>query len=61
MKSNEPIAHVSEDGRVHSLRAHLEGTAEKAAAFARQFASSDWARNAGLLHDLGKERGDYVS
>lgn len=26
MDTDEPIAHVSEDGRVHPLREHLEGT-----------------------------------
>lgn len=37
LKSNEPIAHVSVDGRVHSLRAHLEGTAKLATQFAAGF------------------------
>lgn len=54
MQFNEPIAHISEDGRMHSLREHLEEVADKAATFAEHFASSDWAWNAGLLHDLGK-------
>ena len=30
MKSNGPIAHVAEDGRVHGLEEHLRGTAELA-------------------------------
>ena len=28
LQSDEPIAHISEDGRVHSLREHLEGNNE---------------------------------
>lgn len=36
------------------LGAHLQATAEMAAAFAAEFDSSDWAWNAGWLHDLGK-------
>lgn len=34
MNSNGPIAHVTEDGRVHELVEHLRGTAERAAGFA---------------------------
>lgn len=37
LKSNGPIAHISEDGRVHSLREHLEGTAKLADEFAGEF------------------------
>ncbi|MBI5635155.1 MAG: CRISPR-associated helicase Cas3' [Nitrospirae bacterium] len=54
MKNNEPIAHISEDGRVHSLREHLEGTAKLAAEFAGEFGCGEWGRLAGLWHDLGK-------
>ncbi|TAN37774.1 MAG: CRISPR-associated endonuclease Cas3'' [Verrucomicrobia bacterium] len=36
------------------LEKHLRTVAEKAAAFAEQFSSADWAWNAGWLHDLGK-------
>ncbi len=48
MKNIEPIAHVSEDGRVHSLREHLEGTARLAAEFAGEFGCGEWGRLAGL-------------
>ena len=44
LKSNEPIAHVSEDGRVHSLMEHLEGTAKLAAQFAAEFGWGEWGR-----------------
>lgn len=37
-----------------SLNTHLENVAELAEAFAREFASSNWAGNAAWLHDLGK-------
>lgn len=50
----EPIAHISADGRVHSLREHLFQTAERAAEFAAVFESQGWGRLGGLWHDLGK-------
>ncbi|MDQ7837934.1 MAG: hypothetical protein RDU59_05530 [Thermodesulfobacteriota bacterium] len=49
MNHDEPIAHVSEDGRVHSLRDHLTGTAENAARFAAEFGCTEWGYLAGLL------------
>jgi len=55
----EPIAHISEDGRIHSLIDHLTGTAERASAFAAVFDSECWARSAGMLHDLGKAHPDF--
>ena len=33
---------------------HLRGVAERAANFAADFQSSDWAWNGGWLHDIGK-------
>lgn len=36
------FAHISEDGRVHSLREHLEGTAKLAAEFAGEFECAEW-------------------
>lgn len=53
--SDEPIAHVSVDSRVHLLREHLEGTAKLAAEFAAEFGAEEWGRLAGLWHDLGKK------
>jgi len=37
-----------------SLEAHLKNVAECASRFAESFQSSDWAWNAGWIHDLGK-------
>lgn len=53
------FAHISEDGRVHSLREHLEGTAKLAAEFAGEFSCAEWGRLAGLWHDLGKYSPDF--
>ena len=35
---------------------HLRGVAAKASGFARRFGAEDWARQAGIRHDLGKYR-----
>ncbi len=50
----EPIAHVSEDGRIHTLHDHLLGTAGLASNFAAEFGCRGWGYLAGLWHDLGK-------
>ena len=56
--SIRPVAHLREksDGSwgVHDLKDHLIHVAEKAAGFADEFGNGDWAKAAGLLHDLGK-------
>lgn len=48
------VAHSREDGCFQSLKDHLEGTAELAAAFAGAFGAEAWGRAIGLCHDLGK-------
>ena len=56
------FAHIARDGegwRFHSLDDHLRATGEIAAGFAAAFASEDWARLAGLWHDLGKHRQSF--
>lgn len=50
---NEPMAHITEDGRVHPLDTHLWATAELAGEFAAAFGFRQWGRLAGLWHDLG--------
>jgi CRISPR-associated endonuclease/helicase Cas3 len=50
----EPIAHITEDGRAHTLREHLFKTAERAATFAAAFGFRQWGWLGGLWHDLGK-------
>ncbi|MDA8424462.1 MAG: CRISPR-associated helicase Cas3' [Nitrospiraceae bacterium] len=49
-----PIAHVSEDNRIHPLYDHLLCTAELAGNFAAKFGCREWGYLAGLWHDLGK-------
>ncbi|HHT9114816.1 MAG TPA: hypothetical protein ACFYD0_16055 [Candidatus Wunengus sp. YC65] len=51
---DNPIAHVSEDGRRHALKEHLVKTAQRASVFAEEFGAAEWGRLAGLWHDLGK-------
>jgi CRISPR-associated endonuclease/helicase Cas3 len=53
------LAHVSEDGRKHPLVDHLEGTAERSAAFAREFGCGEWGWVGGIWHDLGKFLQDF--
>jgi CRISPR-associated endonuclease/helicase Cas3 len=58
--NNRPLAHVRQlpDGKwvEHFLDEHLHAVAELAASFASAYNSQDWARLAGLWHDLGKFR-----
>ena len=49
-----PIAHVSEDKRIHLLEDHLRNTAALASGFAAEFGAADWGFICGLWHDLGK-------
>lgn len=55
-----PIAHVRQDERgewhFHPLNEHLRDVARMAGDFAQSFGAEDWARLAGLWHDLGKYR-----
>lgn len=57
------IAHVRDDGHgtfvIHDLDEHLRGVARLAEGFARDFGSEDWARVAGVWHDLGKYSKDF--
>lgn len=51
---DEPLVHITDDGRRHLLKDHLLKTAEMAADFAAVFGFRQWGRLAGLWHDLGK-------
>ncbi len=60
-RNNRPIAHAAKDAngqwrRPHHLEDHLAGVAAVAGCHARAFGAEDWARLAGLWHDLGKYR-----
>jgi len=63
VEQHSPLAHVrkKEDGAwvTHDLQDHLLGTAERADTFARAFGNHDWARLAGLWHDLGKYSSEF--
>jgi CRISPR-associated endonuclease/helicase Cas3 len=54
------LAHVRQDPTgpwlIHSLDDHLRGVAALAESFAAAFGAGDWAKLAGLWHDLGKYR-----
>ncbi len=54
------LAHVQQDQAgswlIHPLDDHLRGVAALAESFAAAFDASDWAKLAGLWHDLGKYR-----
>jgi len=60
---NKPLAHVRQDKSgvwfEHLLDEHLRGVAQKSAGFATSFDSQDWARLAGLWHDLGKYSSEF--
>ncbi len=59
MTDPEPIAHLSEDGRLHYLYEHLGGTAKRAEEMASAFGCGEWGRVAGMWHDLGKYSDDF--
>lgn len=56
--TDEHLAHVQRTGdgrfRLHPLGEHLRSVARMSADFAQPFRGGDWARLAGLWHDLGK-------
>jgi CRISPR-associated endonuclease/helicase Cas3 len=55
----EPLAHLTEDGRGHGLREHLERVSALAMQFAELFGSGPWGFLSGLWHDLGKYSADF--
>ncbi|MFT3767477.1 MAG: CRISPR-associated endonuclease Cas3'' [Minicystis sp.] len=57
--TSEPLAHLTADGRPHPLVDHLTEVAAGAARFAEAFGAAEWARLAGLWHDLGKYAGAF--
>lgn len=63
--SQRNIAHVKSgvDGgyELHGLADHLIEVAKLAAEYASVFGTGDWARLAGLWHDLGKYSADFQS
>jgi CRISPR-associated endonuclease/helicase Cas3 len=63
-QSSRFLAHVCTDASglllPHGLPQHLRGVAELAAARARPY-GADWARLAGLWHDLGKYAPQFQS
>jgi len=59
MITNEPVAHISQDGKFQTLRDHLIGTAQKAAEMSSAFGCSQWGYLAGLWHDLGKFSSEF--
>ena len=48
------LAHRTEDGREQTLLDHLQGTASRAARFARRFGAEELAYQIGMAHDIGK-------
>ncbi|MBI5619231.1 MAG: CRISPR-associated endonuclease Cas3'' [Gammaproteobacteria bacterium] len=54
-----PLAHVAVTGEVHPLTEHLSAVAALAAEFASRFSAEDWARCAGIWHDLGEFRSGF--
>lgn len=48
------IAHKSKEGTVQTLKMHLQGVSDLAAAFAAPFGAGEHAAFAGILHDAGK-------
>ena len=58
-KTLEPVAHIAEDGSLHTMEEHLFGVAGLAKEFAAEFGCGEWGQLAGLWHDLGKYSNDF--
>lgn len=54
LPGGEALAHLTKDGRQHSLRSHLDCVAKLAGEFGSSFGSESVAHDAGRWHDLGK-------
>ncbi len=55
----QALAHITEDGREHALDEHLREVGRIAAEFANAFTSEEWAKLAGVWHDVGKYAQDF--
>lgn len=53
------FAHIAEDGRKQSIEEHLQGTAARCAAIAKEFGAEEQGRFIGLLHDIGKYSDEF--
>jgi hypothetical protein len=42
MNTQKPLAHVAENGRLHPLSGHLQGSSELASQFAAEFGCAGW-------------------
>lgn len=63
-KRQRPVAHAAKDAdgawrEPHDFVDHLLGVAQRTAEFAKCFGAAEWARLAGLWHDLGKFRARF--
>lgn len=56
---DEFFAHKSEDGRMQTVKEHLQGTAALCASFAREFGAEEQGRLIALLHDVGKYSDEF--
>ncbi len=59
VNKKQKIAHIDAKGQEQTLREHLEGTAERAGAFAAEFGCGQAAKLCGLLHDIGKNSREF--
>lgn len=57
---SEFVAHLAEGGcKKHALKDHLLGVGKLAEGYASAFGNGDWAKLAGLWHDLGKYNPEF--
>lgn len=55
----EYTAHVSEDGRIHTVRSHCHDTSALCGKFAAEAGMESMGKLAGLVHDIGKLCADF--
>ncbi|MGN0628068.1 MAG: CRISPR-associated helicase Cas3' [Oscillospiraceae bacterium] len=55
----EFLAHIAQDGRIQTLKEHLDQTGSLSGKFAADFGAGDYGRLVGFSHDIGKSSAEF--
>lgn len=53
------VAHISEDGRIQTVKEHCENVSDLASMFARSINLPELGRTCGMMHDIGKYSSEF--